>query len=74
MMSSCNEHEGRQRAGFKCRVFIAKGHRRRQVAGSRGRQQVTGVQKANNTGREKASGSLQGEPLLQGLRASDVTD
>jgi hypothetical protein len=33
----------RDRAGFKCRaqqVFIAKDHRRRQVAGSRGRQTV----------------------------------
>ena len=38
---ACNEHEGRQRAGFKCRaqqVYIAKDYRRRQVAGSRGRQ------------------------------------
>jgi hypothetical protein len=39
----CNEHEGRQRAGFKRRaqqVFIEKDHRRRQVVGSRGRQKV----------------------------------
>jgi hypothetical protein len=39
----CNEHDRRQRAGFKRRapqVFIVKYHRRRQVAGSRGRQKV----------------------------------
>ena len=42
-LHNCNEHEGRQRAGFKRRaqqVFITKDHRRRQVAGSRGRQKV----------------------------------
>jgi hypothetical protein len=36
----CNEHDMRQRAGFKRRaqqVFIGRDHRRRQVAGSRGR-------------------------------------
>ena len=39
----CNEHDGRQRAGFKRRahqVFIVEDHRRRQVAGSRGRHKV----------------------------------
>jgi hypothetical protein len=39
----CNEHKGRQRAGFKRRaqqVLIVGDHRRRQVAGSRGRQKV----------------------------------
>jgi hypothetical protein len=39
----CNEQNGRQRAGFKRRerqVFIVKDNRRRQVAGSRGRQKV----------------------------------
>ena len=42
-MSYCNEHDGRQRAGFKRRVqqvFIVKDHSRRHVAGSRGRQKV----------------------------------
>ena len=52
MHTLCNEHEGRQRAGFKRRaqqVFIAKDHRRRQVTWSRGRQKVVqkGVQKGN---------------------------
>ena len=53
--STCSEHDGRQRAGFKRRaqlVFIVKDHRRRQVAGSRGRQKVI---QGNSTGREKAS-------------------
>ena len=39
----CNEHDGRQRAGFKRRaqqVFIVKDHTIRQVAGSRGRQVI----------------------------------
>ena len=49
----CNEHEG---AGFKCRVqqmFNARDHRRRQVAGSRGRQKVIhGRSKNGNSGRE----------------------
>jgi hypothetical protein len=37
--------------------LLAKDHRRRQVAGSRGRQKVIhrGVQKGNSTHREKAS-------------------
>jgi hypothetical protein len=40
---NCNEHNGRQRAGFKHRaqqVFIVKDHSRRQVAGSSDRQKV----------------------------------
>ena len=37
-------------------MFIVKDRRRRQVAGSRGRQKVIHrVQKCNSTGREKAS-------------------
>ena len=35
-------------------VFVAKDHRRRQVAGSRGRQKVTHRGSKKATGREKA--------------------
>ena len=38
-LALCNEHDGRQRAGFKrSRCLFVKDHRRRKVAGSRGRQ------------------------------------
>jgi hypothetical protein len=40
----CNEHEGRQRAGFKRRaqqVLIAKDHRRRQKVIHRGSKRAT---------------------------------
>jgi hypothetical protein len=56
----CNEHFGRQRAGFKRRaqqVFIGKGPQ--EEAGSWVQGQAEGhtqwVQKGNSTGREKAS-------------------
>ena len=57
MTSPCNEHEERQRAGFKRRaqqVFIANDHRR-QVAGSRGRQKVIHRRRevAGSRGRQK---------------------
>ena len=56
----CNEPEWSPRAGFKCRtqqVFIGKGPQEEVGSWVQGQAEghAQGVQKGNNTGREKAS-------------------
>jgi hypothetical protein len=50
-------------------VFIVQDHRRRQVAGSRGRQKVIhkGSKKGNSTGREKGGQVRSGHPGGQAI-------
>ena len=71
---SCNEYDGRQRAGFKRRahqVFICIGPPEGASSGGQGQGEghTQVVQKGNSTGREKASNVVrerQGKRLMTG--------
>jgi hypothetical protein len=56
----------------RSRCLLVKDHRRKQVAGSRGRQKVTqGLQKGHSTGREKANNVVREISLEVDNRKSD---